>query len=58
MPNLFNFTKTFRRLHKSSLTALLGPDEAQWRDLLLEPMLIVEDAELRIRPYACHWLTS
>ncbi|MCB1639338.1 MAG: sugar phosphorylase, partial [Thiothrix sp.] len=55
---LYNFTKHFRQLGKSSVAAFLGPDDTQWRDLLQEQPPVFGEAELRIRPYACHWLVG
>lgn len=54
---LYNFTKTFRRVNTSVLRALLGSNVSQWVDLLSEQPLSHEQGALKLKPYACHWLT-
>lgn len=56
---LYNFCNRFFTLRDTPLRALLGKDVSQWRDLLhpdAEP-LVHDQGTLRLKPYACHWLT-
>jgi sucrose phosphorylase len=55
---LYNFTKTFRTVNGGFLRALLGSDVDQWVDLLSTYPLTQENGELKLKPYACHWLTT
>lgn len=55
---LYNFTKTFRTVNGAFLRALLGSDVDQWVDLLSTYPLTQENGELKLKPYACHWLTT
>ncbi|WP_022954139.1 sugar phosphorylase [Leucothrix mucor] len=55
---LYNFTKTFRTVNGAFLRALLGSDVDQWIDLLSTYPLTQENGELKLKPYACHWLTT
>ncbi|PWQ95500.1 sugar phosphorylase [Leucothrix pacifica] len=54
---LYNFTKTFKSVNDGFLRALLGSDLSKWRDLLSDQALTHENGELKLKPYACHWLT-
>ena len=54
---LYNFTKTFRMVNNGVLRALLGSDMSQWVDLLSEQPIAQENGVLKLKPYACHWLT-
>jgi len=54
---LYNFTKTFRSVNENTLKALLGTDVTQWQDLLHNQALQHEDGCLKIKPYACHWIS-
>jgi sucrose phosphorylase len=54
---LYNFTKTFRMVNNGVLRALLGSDMSQWVDLLSEQPIVLENGVLKLKPYACHWLT-
>ena len=54
---LYNFTKTFRTVNTAALRALLGTGIDEWVDLLSECSLSTENGELKLKPYACHWLT-
>lgn len=53
---LYNFTKTPQLLDTSILRAILGAPE-QWWDLLYDAPPALEEAQLKLKPYACHWLT-
>ena len=54
---LYNFTKTFRMVNNGVLRALLGSDMDHWIDLLSDQKLVQDDGGLKLKPYACHWLT-
>lgn len=54
---LYNFTKTFRMVNNGVLRALLGSDMSQWIDLLSDQPILQENGVLKLKPYACHWLT-
>lgn len=53
---LYNFTKTPQLLDTSILRAILGAPE-QWWDLLYDAPPALEETQLKLKPYACHWLT-
>jgi sucrose phosphorylase len=54
---LYNFTKTFRSINDGFLRALLGSNVEMWNDLLNSSLLVHENGSLKLKPYACHWLT-
>ena len=54
---LYNFTKVFRYVGETKLKALLGTDIDRWKDLLHDQPLVHIDGAIKIKPYACHWLT-
>ncbi|RVU85791.1 alpha-amylase [Leucothrix sargassi] len=55
---LYNFTKTFRMVNNGVLRALLGSDMSHWKDLLSDQPILQENGVLKLKPYACHWLTT
>ncbi len=54
---VYNFTKTPLTLDDSKLRAILGAPE-QWWDLLYDTPPTLEGNQLKLKPYACHWLTT
>jgi sucrose phosphorylase len=55
---LYNFTKNFRLINRACVSSMLGTDDALWQDLLQDqPPLQDESGQLKLKPYACHWLT-
>ncbi|PWQ97006.1 alpha-amylase [Leucothrix arctica] len=54
---LYNFTKTFRLVNNVVLRALLGSEMNDWIDLLSDQPIAQENGVLKLKPYACHWLT-
>jgi glycosidase len=55
---LYNFTKNFSQVTESALCLVLGSNTEQWHDLLHDQPLIHKDGYLKLKPYACHWLTT
>lgn len=55
---LYNFVNTFRSANTHNIQTLLGRDTETWKDLLHDqPLVFNDDCGLRLKPYACHWLT-
>lgn len=54
---LYNFTKNFSQVNEAALSLVLGADTAQWHDLLHLQPLVHDRCYLKLKPYACHWLT-
>jgi len=54
---LYNFTQGFITLNDAPLRTCLDSDRNQWKDLLRKKPLIYEAGLLKLKPYACHWLT-
>lgn len=55
---LFNFMNTFTYMNTNGMKALLGGNTQNWVDLLHDqPLVFDEDCCLKLKPYACHWLT-
>lgn len=55
---LYNFMNTFTYMNTNAVKALLGGHTDDWADLLHDqPLVFDEECNLKLKPYACHWLT-